>query len=405
MKRRQLLQAMAATGVLAAWPHGAWAAAAGSITEQPSTLLALFLRGGADGLNICPPLGDSRYFDARPGIGVSADQALPLDSFYGLHPAASGLHQLFNDGNLAIVHACGLPAAQRSHFEAQAIMEQGGHPLQTQPTDGWLSRLLDQIEQPDLLSAVALDRAVPRSLSGSALPIALASIDQFTLDFDPAARAALQAAYQLDPMLAATAQGVFDVAHLIEPLADLPAADGYPAGALGLALADVGRLLRADVGVQIAAVNHGGWDHHDDLTNRIEPLVSELGQALLALREDLGERWANTVVVVQTEFGRRLAENASAGTDHGHGSVMLVAGGKVQGGRVLGAWPGLGPADLSGGEDLMVTTDYRQVLSEVLAATHANGALDRILPDFQPTGDLGLFAPASRPTRSRWVLG
>lgn len=259
---------------------------------------------------------------------------------------------------------------------------------------GWLGRYVQTLDSPAALAAVAVDSALPRSMSGSSLPLAMASLDSFRLELDETAQAALQSVYEMDSVLGPTAQSVFDAAHIIEPLAELPAGAGYPAGDLGMALADTGRLIRGGTGLTVAAVNSGGWDHHDDQAARIEPLLTELATALLAFREDIDEFWTDTTVLVHTEFGRRAAENASGGTDHGHGSLMLVAGGGIRGGQVFGEWPGLGPDELSAGEDLAVTTDYRQVLAEILVNHMGLADPVDVFGDWQPGAWLGLFAGA-----------
>jgi uncharacterized protein (DUF1501 family) len=161
---------------------------------------------------------------------------------------------------------------------------------------------------------------------------------------------------------------------------------------VGTALADAARLIKAGVGLRAAAVNAGGWDHHDEQVAQMAPLLQALGEALAAFREDLGSDWDSTVVVVQTEFGRRVAENASGGTDHGHGGVTFVAGGGVLGGRVVSDWPGLGPAELTDGQDLAVTIDYRQVLADLLSARLGIDDPTAILGGWRPGPPLGLFA-------------
>ncbi|QKK03770.1 MAG: DUF1501 domain-containing protein [Pseudomonadota bacterium] len=392
MNRRELLKLMALSGLLAGTPRWIWAANPGDPAAR--RLLVIFLRGGADGLGICAPLGESRYFDLRPSLALSETTALDLDGFFGLHPAAEGLKALFDTGELAIVHATGLVTAERSHFEAQAAVEQGIDSAQPMLASGWLGRYVQTLDSPAALAAVAVDSALPRSMSGSSLPLAMASLDSFRLELDETAQAALQSVYEMDSVLGPTAQSVFDAAHIIEPLAELPAGAGYPAGDLGMALADTGRLIRGGTGLTVAAVNSGGWDHHDDQAARIEPLLTELATALLAFREDIDEFWTDTTVLVHTEFGRRAAENASGGTDHGHGSLMLVAGGGIRGGQVFGEWPGLGPDELSAGEDLAVTTDYRQVLAEILVNHMGLADPVDVFGDWQPGAWLGLFAGA-----------
>jgi len=274
-------------------------------------------------------------------------------------------------------------------------MELGIDAFDPAPADGWLGRYLAGIAPAGPLTGVALDKAVPRSMAGIDHALALGAIDTFSLQLDPRAQAALREAYAADPLLAPTAEAALNAAHALAPISELSPGEGYPSGPLGTGLADAARLIRGDSGLIAAAVNSGGWDHHDNQAAQIEPLLAQLGDALAAFRFDLGAKWADTTVIVQSEFGRRLSENASAGTDHGHGGVILAAGGSVNGGRVYADWPGLAPADLSAGEDLAVTTDYRQVLAEMLAQHFGVTEPAGIFPGWNPGPWLGIFEPSA----------
>lgn len=391
MNRRELLHSMALAGAACTAPR--WVLATGRMASNGRHLISIFLRGAADGLTICAPLADARYFDSRPTLALDEATALPLDDVFGLHPAAGGLKALFDDGDLAIVHAAGLASPQRSHFEAQAAMESGTDAFDPAPGDGWLGRYLLGIAHDGPLSAVALDKAVPQAMAGIDHALALGALDQFSLQLDSQAQNALRQAYAADPLLAPTAEAALDAADALVPVSDLAVGEGYPDGPLGIALADAARLIRAESGLVAAAINSGGWDHHDNQAQQIGPLLAQLGDALAAFRADLGPRWADTTVVVQTEFGRRVRENASAGTDHGHGGVMLTAGGGVNGGRVHADWPGLATQDLTAGEDLAVTTDYRQVLAEMLARHFGVSDLQGVFPGWTPGPWLGIYDP------------
>lgn len=390
MQRRELLKLITAVPALVAFPR--WSFAAGDALGR-DRLVYIYLRGGADGLTLCPPVGDTHYFDLRPGLAIAETDVLPLDAMFGLHPAATGLKSLYDAGELAVVHACGLATAQRSHFEAQSATEQGIDAADPAFGTGWVGRYLNGIDVASPLAAIALDSAVPQALAGSAAALAMASVDDFGLALDSDLRAVLGALYEADETLQPTAGAVFTAAEAIGPIAEMEPGANYPQGELGGALADAGRLIRGEAGLVAAAINFGGWDHHDNQAARMAPLATELGDALAAFRDDIGAQWDNTVVVVQTEFGRRAGENASAGTDHGHGGVMLVAGGGVDGARVVGEWPGLDGGALSAGEDLAVTTDYRQVLAELLAQRLGVTELTGILGDWKPEPWQGIFLP------------
>ncbi|MEE4331627.1 MAG: DUF1501 domain-containing protein [Wenzhouxiangella sp.] len=400
MKRRELLKWMGISGGVLAAPGLVWAAPGGDLTGE--RLVVIFLRGGADGLTLCPPLAEAAYFDARPTLAVTESEALVLDTQFGLHPSAHGLKSLFDAGDLAIVPACGLPVAERSHFEAQAAMEQGIDPQQIATSDGWLGRFLLSRPGSAPLDAVALDTAVPQSMAGLSSALAIGGIDGFSLQLDPAARAALQDAYRGDPLLFPTAQAVFDAAGALQPIQSRPVGAGYPAGPLGTALADAARLIKADAGLRVAAINTGGWDTHNDQSAEIGGLIQALGDAMLAFRDDLGHEWQSTTVVVQTEFGRQLVENASAGTDHGHASILMTAGGGVNGGQIYGDWPGLHPSALTDGQDLAVTTDFRQVLAELLARRFDVGDTSPIFAGWQPDPWHGIFRSRVEGARSQW---
>jgi len=390
MRRRELLKLMTAVPALAAFPR--WSFAAGDALGR-DRLIYIYLRGGADGLTLCPPVGDPHYFDLRPTLAIAEADVLPLDAMFGLHPAAQGLKTLYDEGELALVHACGLATAQRSHFEAQSATEQGIDAADPAFGTGWVGRYLNGIEVATPLAVIALDTAVPQALAGSAAALAMASVDDFGLSLPSDLLSVLGAMYGGDETLKATADAVFTAAEAIGPITEIEVGENYPQGELGAALADAGRLIRGEAGLVAAAINFGGWDHHDSQAARMEPLATELGDALAAFREDIGVEWNNTMIVVQTEFGRRAGENASAGTDHGHGGVMLLAGGGVDGGRVIGDWPGLEGAALSAGEDLAVTTDYRQVLAELLAHRLGVADLASVFGDWQPEPWQGIFLP------------
>jgi len=351
-------------------------------------LVVVFQRGAMDGLNVVVPFGEKAYRGARPTIaipeprrGAPAGQAArDLDGFFGLHPALEPLLPLWREGSLAAVHAVGSPDPTRSHFDAQDFME-SGTPGRKATEDGWLNRTLRASPAPRVtpLRAIAMTPALPRALAGPAPAVALASLGQFRLR--PAAGGGsvetdFEGMYAgaVDSALHGTGQEAFealDSLKAIQPAAYRPAPGvRYPRGRFGDALKQVAQLLKADVGVQLAFVESTGWDHHaaeGGITGQLANRLRELGGGLAAFHRDMGEAMSDVVVVTLTEFGRTVRENGNRGTDHGHGSVSLVLGGPVRGGRVLGRWPGLGSASLYEGRDLAVTTDFRDLVSEILA--------------------------------------
>ena len=358
--------------------------------DDPRTLVVVFLRGAADGLTLVAPIADDNYHKFRPRLAVKAKDAVRLDDTFGFHPNLRALEPAWKDGDLAIIHSAGGESDSRSHFEAQDMMEHGGL-----AAGGWLARYLrarGPSQSP--LSAVALSATLPESLSGAPSAAALQSLEEFAISSKKGNRdneaftRELRRLYDLEtgPVKEAAA-GTFEALRRIESIdakakpangAEYDEKDYFSQG-----LRQVAQLIRADVGLDAASVDLHGWDTHFTQLSGIEPLMLRLGNGLAAFRRDLGERMATTTVVVMTEFGRRVAENASFGTDHGRGGVSFVMGGGVKGGRVLGGWTGLKPEILDGPGDLPVINNYRNILAPVLARHGATPeGLANIFPDF-----------------------
>jgi uncharacterized protein (DUF1501 family) len=338
-------------------------------------LVVLSLRGGFDGLSAVVPAADASYAAARPGIGVPAGTLLPLDATFGLHPALAPVKPLWDAGQLAAVHAVGQPDPTRSHFRAMEEMERAapGSSLRT----GWLDRVSSAQGAGTAFATVGINvEGNQQALIGPAPALLMPGIDDFGLSSadNPTERARWTRA--LTDMHAGAKSAVADPARLAlralgtaAGLPDAAADDGYPDGDLGDALRDVARLVRAGVGLRVATVDFGDWDMHVGL-GRVDGgwmarQLTELGQALAAFAADLGPDLGRVTLVTLSEFGRRVGENASGGLDHGHGNLMLLMGGGVNGGRMHGGWPGLAPGALLDG-DLAATNDYRTVLAEVL---------------------------------------
>jgi uncharacterized protein (DUF1501 family) len=373
-------------------------------------LVVVFLRGAADGLNLVVPHGEDAYYAQRPTLSIArpddprvpaGQRALDLDGFFGLHPALAPLQPAWQAGQLAAVHACGAPDESRSHFRAMELIERGVDD-ERGPASGWIGRHLATLNtgNPSPLRAVGLvggdnHAPLPRSLYGSVPASALRSIADFHLGGDPRAVAPLQAAlgalYGADTVLAGTAAAtlaILETLARLDPAGYRPAGGArYPDSDFGRGLRQVAQLIKAEVGLEVAALDLGGWDTHF-VQGAVEGLMAELlrdlGAGLAAIHADLRERAERLCVVVMSEFGRRVQENGSLGTDHGHGGVMLLLGGHVAGGRVHGRWPGLGDGQLVGPGDLAVTTDYRDVLAEVCLQRLNNPALGEIFPGYTP---------------------
>ena len=371
--------------------------------RRKKTLVVVFQRGACDGLNTVVPYGESAYRKLRPTIAIPAprggsrDAALDLDGHFGLHPALEPLLASFKDGSLAVVHAVGSPDATRSHFDAQDFME-SGTPGRKSTEDGWMNRHLqcapDAAASP--FRAVSLTPTLPRSLAGRAPAVAMASIDRFGLR--PAGGAAVARGFEdmyagaVRDVLHGTGQETFEAIEFLkktDPGRYVPAAGAsYPRGPYGESLKQIAQLVKADVGVELAFTEVGGWDHHaaeGGVQGQLAARLRELGHSLAAFQRDLGQRMQDVVLVTLTEFGRTVRENGNRGTDHGHASVSFVIGGGVRGGRVHGRWPGLTPDRLYEGRDLAITTDFRDLLGELLARHLGARDLGPVFPGHDPS--------------------
>jgi uncharacterized protein (DUF1501 family) len=373
-------------------------------------LVIIFLRGAADALNMIVPHGDPAYYALRPTLGIprpddrrapAGERALDLDGFFGLHPALTPLLSTWQAGHLAVVHACGAPDESRSHFLAMELMERGVE-NQSGPASGWIGRhlaTLDEAQGPPEpatpLRVIGMGVRPQRSLSGPVPVTALRSIADFHLQGNPRMLAQFQSAleglYSTPGEISTTGKEALQLLTTLQalnPLAYKPAGDhSYPESEFGMSLKQVAMLIKAEVGLEVAAVDLGGWDTHfaqGGSQGLMASLLGELGQGLAAFYADLADLAERMSIVVQSEFGRRAHENGSLGTDHGHAGAMLLLGGHLVGGKVHGAWPGLEDGLLVGPGDLAVTTDYRDVLGELCLKRLHNPALGSIFPGYTP---------------------
>ncbi len=391
--------ALAVVGT-AAVPSFLTRAAYGAV--EPGTrskrLVVIFQRGAADGLNIVVPHGEQAYYAMRPTINIPRKDVLDLDGFFGLHPSLASLQPIWNQRHLAIVHAAGSPDPSRSHFDAQDFMESGTPGLKATP-DGWLNRALHSLppaRDESAFRAIALGPALPRILTGAERAVAVNNINDFGVggrnpNAAPVANT-FEAMYDhsVDSVLHGTGQETFDAVKMLKA-ADpakykpAPGAD-YPRGRFGESLRQLAQLIKANLGVQVAFADIGGWDHHvneGSTQGQIANVLREFSQSLSAFWTDLGDLAEDTVVVTMSEFGRTARENGNRGTDHGHANVMFVMGGPVKGGKVYGQWPGLEQSQLYEGRDLAVTTDFRRVLGEAVAKHLGNSRLEQVFPGFE----------------------
>ena len=381
MKRRDFLLSMAAgSGLLLPIGNNAWAAQAGAGADTKNKLVVIMLRGAVDGLNVVAPYGDSNYARLRPGIALprpgQEGSALDLDGYFGLHPALADLQPLWQQKKLAFVHSSGSPDTTRSHFDAQDYLE-SATPGRKSTQDGWMNRLLASLPgQTTPTRAISVGAVMPRILAGSMAASNIASGAAGTkanvLD-RPKVGNAFEALYK-DNEKYAKAFGDAKEAHQEMMGASMeneqqaadggaPLPNGFPDDSTRIAT-----LMRNDPKIQMVFMALGGWDTHANqgagkgqLANRLSPL----GLGLANLSKRLGPLFDDTTIVVMSEFGRTARQNGNDGTDHGHGNVMWLLGGKVAGGKVYGDWRGLANDQLYEGRDLAVTTDFRSVLAQV----------------------------------------
>jgi len=374
-------------------------AIAGTAMPNKKKLIVLFQRGAADGLNIVVPYGEENYYRIRPTIAIprpmrgQENTVVDLDGFFGLHPSLAPLGPLFHQGQLAIVHAAGSPDTTRSHFDAQDFME-SGTPGVKATDDGWLNRAVQGVAETDAspFRAVAMGPNLPLTLRGSAPAIALPDVKQFrVLSQSKSVEGGFEALYAqtVDTVLRGTGNETFEAIDMLrkaDPSKFQPENGAtYPTSRVGQTMQQVAQLIKADIGMEVGFVDTGGWDNHVNeggAQGQLANLLRDLGQGLAALHQDLGDRMEDIVVVTMSEFGRTAHENGNRGTDHGHANCMFVMGGPVKGGKVYGKWPGLGPNQLNEGRDLVLTTDFRSVLGELLSTHMGAKDLQTVFPGF-----------------------
>ena len=366
-------------------------------------LVVLFQRGAADGLNIVVPYAEKNYYAMRPSIAIGQQQVLDLDGFFGLHPAMSPLKPLYDGGYLAIVHAAGSPDTTRSHFDAQDYMESGTPGIKV-TQDGWLNRAL-QAEalrgaKPSAFRAVALGTQVPRTLQGRIPAIAVNNLADFSVGGKGPTTSPVSNAFQAmydqssDAVLHGTGQETFEAVRMLkaaDPAHYQPAAGVvYPNTPFGNSLKQIAQLMKANLGVEAAFSDIGGWDTHQNqggVDGQLANRLKEFSETIAAFWKDMGTDAENITIVTMSEFGRTARQNGTGGTDHGHANVMFVLGGGVKGGKVYGKWPGLANEQLNEGRDLTVTTDFRRVLGEAAYKTLGARNLNVVFPGSQVQPD------------------
>ena len=371
-------------------------------------LVVIFQRGAADGLNVVVPYREKNYYSMRPSIAIPQNQVVDLDGFFGLHPSLGAIKPLYDQGHLAIVHACGSPDMSRSHFDAQDYME-SGTPGVKGTEDGWLNRALQAQDAGEAacncarhqqehaaFRALALGADVPRTLAGKIPAIAMSNVNSFNVaGRGPApspAASAFEAMYagSGDQIFHAAGDETFEAVKMLRAAnpGQYQAAAGaqYPTSEFGNNMKQIAQLLKANLGVEAAFTDVGGWDTHQNqgsVNGQLANRLTDFSNSIAAFWRDMGDGAANITLVTMSEFGRTARENGTGGTDHGHANAMFVLGGQVKGGKVYGKWPGLSNDQLNEGRDLALTTDYRQVLGEVVTQTLGAKNLEMVFPGAQ----------------------
>ncbi len=384
---------------MASLPSFLQRAVAATTGPNKKKMVVLFQRGAMDGLNVVVPFAEPNYYRLRPTIAIpeprrgGADAAIDLDGFFGLHPSLQPLQSLFQNGQLAIVQAVGSPDPSRSHFDAQDFME-SGTPGVKSTDDGWLNRALQSMpeDKASPFRAVAFGPYLPRTLSGTAPAVAIPDLKQFQI-YGPqqTVEGGFEAMYAqtVDQAMRGVGAETFeaiDQLKKINPDAYQPenGAD-YPSSRFGKSLMEIAELFKADLGLEVAFLDSGGWDHHVNeggVQGQLSNLLRDLGQGIAAFHQDMGDRMGDVVFVSMSEFGRTAHENGNRGTDHGHANCMFLMGGDIKGGKVYTRWPGMNDGQLYEGRDLAVTTDYRSVLGEIMTKHLGGRDLSSVFPGF-----------------------
>ena len=416
--RRDILKAMASVGLAGPLlPFGLRQLAFAAEPSAGNVLVVLHMRGGCDGLNLISPSNDPNFIEARASdlrvlndgkdAGYALGNNLVPSIDFRLHNAAGGLFELYKSGNLAFIHACGLTDTTRSHFVATDMIEAGvSTPADlARSENGWLTRSCSLLDGASGLQAMAVSSAPAGDLRGMEHVLAAADINNglgaiggapvTSVLWDmygnqdgalgDAGRLALQLPVIIDQRIPRDEQG-----HVI-PYGPENGANYDQAGGFANALKSVARLIKMDIGLRTITLDYGNWDTHEYQPGRFRGQLEPMSNGLAAFWNDLAAHHGRVTLVAITEFGRRLRSNKSNGTDHGRAGVMMVLGGQVHGGKMYGTWPGLATAQLEEGVDLAVTTDYRQVLGEVLAHSLTAKAAS-IFPAFHAAKPLGIFA-------------
>jgi uncharacterized protein (DUF1501 family) len=361
-------------------------------TRGKKVLVAIFQRGAVDGLNMIVPYGEQAYYASRPSIAIPRTSVTDLDGFFGAHPSLASLMPYYKDKSAAFIHAAGSPDTTRSHFDAQDFME-SGTPGVKSTQDGFLSRALTTRKAESPLRAIALAPTMPRILSGPGGAIAMTDVSQFGINGSQGNAKSFQSMYAgaVSDALSGTAKDSFEASRMLSSAdpSRIQSENGakYPNGPLAKSLKQIAQLIKSNVGLEVAFADVGGWDTHAGQGGEQGQLANNLrnfSDSIAAFVQDLGSRMSDVLLVTMSEFGRTVRENGNRGTDHGHATVMMALGGGVKGGKVYGKWPGLASGQLFENRDVAVTTDFRDVFSELLTKQMGVTSLAKVFPGYKP---------------------
>lgn len=409
MDRRYFLKAsgigLASFGLMSAAPQFLHQFAnAATLTDRngrKKVLITIFQRGAVDGLNVVVPHGESEYYNLRSSIAIpkpnQTDGAVDLDGYFGLHPSLKPFEKFWQNKQLAVIHSAGSPDNTRSHFDAQDYME-SATPGVKSTRDGWLNRVLQTSSAADSspFRAVAMTPQTPRSLMGRSPAIAMTNLGDFAVQagaYTQSVQGGFEGLYQqlsAKDSLGDTGKETFEAVNFLKKAnpSQYKADNGavYPNSAFGRSLLQIAQLIKANVGLEIAFTEVGGWDTHfneGSSRGQLGNLLRDFGAGIAALATDLGQRMDDVVILTMSEFGRTARQNGTGGTDHGHANAMFVLGNSVKGGKVYGDWKGLSNDKLYEGRDLAVTTDFRDVFGEIAYKHLGDKSLDKVFPGYQ----------------------
>ncbi len=408
MNRRKFLQtaSLLAAGTIIPIGINGWVSRSFAQSDNRQRLIVILLRGGVDGLNVVVPYQDPIYYQSRPTIAIpklNQDQGvLYLNNTFGLHPALKPLMSLWKQENLAFVHACGSRNETRSHFDAQLYMESGTPGIKS-TTEGWMNRLLATLPQGRPTQAVNRGETIPLILRGSMtvanLPPARNANHRLPVD-RPYINAAFDRLYQGNDAISHTYRQGREAREIVlaELQKEMNAADGGAPSTINFVkdCRNLARLMVGDAKTQLAFMDLGSWDTHVNQggsSGNLSNNLKKLGAGLATLAKDLGSLFNQTTIVVLSEFGRTVRENGNGGTDHGHGNVMWLLGGRIRGGKVYGQWTGLEDEQLYQGRDLEVTTDFRDIVMSVLQQHMGlnNSQMAQVFPDYSAQQRLDIY--------------